>query len=78
MELSRSKAQLVSFLQQELTLPPSSIALALRHWEQDPGPLSMILWQYGLVSLEQLEKIFDWLEMSEHEDIGQPVTVPIS
>jgi hypothetical protein len=36
--------------------------MALRHCEQDPGPLHMILWQYGLVSLEQLEQIFDWLE----------------
>ncbi len=36
--------------------------MALRLYEQDPGPLHMILWQYGLVSLEQLEQIFDWLE----------------
>ncbi len=24
--------------------------------------LPMLLWQYGLVSLEQLQQIFDWLE----------------
>jgi hypothetical protein len=24
--------------------------------------LPMILWQYGLVTLEQLDRIFDWLE----------------
>lgn len=62
MELCKSKSQLISFLQQELTIPETSIMLALRQGEQDPGPLSIILWQYGLVSLEQLEKIFDWLE----------------
>lgn len=58
----RSDTQLINFLQKELALSAAAIAMALRHSEQDPGPLPMILWQYGLVSLEQLEQIFDWLE----------------
>lgn len=62
MELNRSNTQLINFLQKELAVSASSISMALRHCEQDPGPLHMILWQYGLVSLEQLERIFDWLE----------------
>lgn len=52
----------VRFLQEDLALSPSSIVLALRHSQQDPGPLPMILWQYGLITLEQLDRIFDWLE----------------
>ena len=36
--------------------------MALRHCEQDPGPLPMVLWQYGLITIEQLEKIYDWME----------------
>ncbi|MEM9213776.1 MAG: DUF2949 domain-containing protein [Cyanobacteria bacterium P01_F01_bin.150] len=52
----------VCFLQEELALSPASIVLALRHSQQDPGPLPMILWQYGLITLEQLDRIFDWLE----------------
>ncbi|MGF1512561.1 MAG: DUF2949 domain-containing protein [Elainellaceae cyanobacterium] len=55
-------SKLVTFLQEELSISPSSISLALRHTEQDPGPLPMILWQYGLITLEQLDRIFDWLE----------------
>lgn len=58
----RSDMQLINFLQEELELADTSIAMALRHSEQDPGPLPMILWQYGFVSLEELEQIFDWLE----------------
>jgi hypothetical protein len=61
-EPTRSNTQLINFLQKELAVSASSIAMALRHCEQDPGPLHMILWQYGLLSLEQLEQIFDWLE----------------
>jgi hypothetical protein len=61
-ETNRSTTQLINFLQKELAVSATSIAMALRLCEQDPGPLHMILWQYGLVSLEQLEQIFDWLE----------------
>ncbi len=54
--------QLIEFLQSELEIPANSIATALRHPEQSPSLLPMILWQYGLITLEQLEQIFDWLE----------------
>ncbi len=55
---------LINFLQSELGIPPSSITTALRHPEHSPSLLPMILWQYGLVTLEQLEKIFDWQEIA--------------
>ncbi|NJP11287.1 MAG: DUF2949 domain-containing protein [Leptolyngbyaceae cyanobacterium RU_5_1] len=55
-------ARLIRFLHEELAISASAIAIALRHLEQDPGPLPMILWQYGLVTLEQLDRIYDWLE----------------
>jgi Protein of unknown function (DUF2949) len=53
---------LTRFLADELKLPPASIALALQHSEQTPSLLPMILWQYGLITLSQLDEIFDWLE----------------
>ncbi|MBD2499553.1 DUF2949 domain-containing protein [Anabaena azotica] len=55
-------SRLIHFLQEDLSISAASLAVALRHREQDPGPLPMILWQYGLVTLDQLEKIYDWLE----------------
>jgi hypothetical protein len=55
-------SRLIRFLQDDLSISTASLAVALRHSEQDPGPLPMILWQYGLVTLEQLEQIYDWLE----------------
>jgi hypothetical protein len=53
---------LIQFLQDELSISAASLQVALKHSEQDPGPLPMILWQYGLVTLEQLEQIYDWME----------------
>lgn len=56
------KPNLIRFLQEELAISAASLQVALKHSEQDPGPLPMILWQYGLVTLEQLEQIYDWME----------------
>ena len=55
-------SRLIRFLEEELALSPSSIEMALRHREQDPGPLPMILWNYGLITIEQLDRIFEWME----------------
>jgi Protein of unknown function (DUF2949) len=54
--------QLVHFLEEELSISDGAISLALRHCEQTPNFLAMTLWQYGLVTLDQLAQIFDWLE----------------
>lgn len=64
MECAQNKTEFINFLQGELDISDDAIAVALRHREQETGPLHMILWQYGLVSLEQLQRIFDWLESS--------------
>jgi hypothetical protein len=53
--------RLISFLQEELSIPSESIQIAIRQ-EETPNLFPMVLWQYGLVSLEQLDRIFDWLE----------------
>lgn len=60
--ITRRDDSLIRFLQNDLAVSPDSINMALRHCEQDPGPLPMILWQYGLITLDQLEQIYDWME----------------
>jgi len=60
--------QLISFLQSELSIPTHSINLALKSQERDPSRLSIILWQYGLLTLEQLEQVFDWIETLKFTD----------
>jgi hypothetical protein len=64
MECERNHTEFISFLQDELAISDEVIAVALRHRKQDVAPLHMVLWLYGLVSLEQLQKIFDWMECS--------------
>ena len=59
---SASYGKLIEFLQDELGLSSASISMALKQSEQDSGPLHMVLWRYGLITLEQLERIYDWME----------------
>lgn len=54
--------KLITYLQNELNIPSDSIHLALRQVEASPCQLPVALWQYGLVSLNQLNEIFAWLE----------------
>jgi hypothetical protein len=56
------ETKLVNYLRGELAISNSAIAVALRHAENDIAQLPVVLWQYGLVTLEQLDLIFDWLE----------------
>ena len=59
---STKLTRLISFLQSELAIPTNWIALAQKQGEQDPNLLLMILWQYGLITLSQLEQVFVWSE----------------
>jgi Protein of unknown function (DUF2949) len=62
MESGTRLTDFINFLQDELAISSSAIAVALRNRKQGDDPLPMLLWQYGLVSLEQLTQIFDWLD----------------
>ncbi len=55
-------ARFIKFLQEEIDLPPHSIAMAQRSVDENVGLIPMVLWQYGLVTLEQLDRIYEWLE----------------
>ncbi|HIK20395.1 MAG TPA: DUF2949 domain-containing protein [Synechococcus sp. M44_DOE_062] len=58
--LTPDRSPLLQFLQAELGIPESALTFALKRHGCEQGPLPMILWHYGLISLEQLEQIFEW------------------
>uniref|UniRef100_A0A832H3N1 DUF2949 domain-containing protein n=1 Tax=Oscillatoriales cyanobacterium SpSt-402 TaxID=2282168 RepID=A0A832H3N1_9CYAN len=64
---SRVLIQFLRFLQDDLAIPDASIQLALKHSDYLPNLLPIVLWQYGLVTLTQMNQIFDWLE---HRSVG--------
>ena len=61
MEAHQQK-QLRTFLLEKLEISPRSFDMAVRLCEASVGSLPMVLWQYGLIDLSQLNQVFDWLE----------------
>ncbi|MEL6381850.1 MAG: DUF2949 domain-containing protein [Cyanobacteria bacterium J06626_18] len=57
---------LVTFLTRELGVPAKAIALGLKKSAATPNLLPVVLWQYGFVTIHQLNQIFDWLEVRAH------------
>ncbi len=57
-----SNTPLIQFLHHELAISAAEMDVLLRHPELAYAPLPMLLWQYGLISLQQLAQVFDWLE----------------
>jgi hypothetical protein len=54
--------QVINFLRQNLNLSDDSVQLALKQSRSDYSSLPIVLWQYGLVSLAELDRIYDWFE----------------
>jgi len=61
MEAHQQK-QLRTFLLEKLAISPRSFDMALSLCEASVGSLPMVLWQYGLIDLSQLNQVFDWME----------------
>ncbi|MEB3248776.1 MAG: DUF2949 domain-containing protein [Microcystaceae cyanobacterium] len=57
-----TSAPLLDFLQKELAISPRSLAIAERSAQDQPSMVPIILWQYGLITLAELDRIYDWLE----------------
>jgi hypothetical protein len=51
---------LLRFLRQQLGLSESALALGLRQAELEQAPLPVVLWRFGLISLEQLDQVLSW------------------
>ncbi|MEN9206854.1 MAG: DUF2949 domain-containing protein [Gloeomargarita sp. GMQP_bins_120] len=60
--LSGRDERLIRFLQEELAVSAASIEMALRREDSGQGPLPIVLWRYGLISLDELDRVFAWLD----------------
>jgi hypothetical protein len=53
--------RLIHYLQQDLGLSEAALALVSRQQQPTVTELPIMLWNHGLISLEQLGCIFDWI-----------------
>ncbi|MDJ0508764.1 MAG: DUF2949 domain-containing protein [Crocosphaera sp.] len=62
MENHSISTEFSQFLQQEMDLSRDDLAVVFNNRRQPCDPIPMLLWQYGLISLNQLQTIWDWLD----------------
>ncbi len=55
--------ELLRFLRHQLGLSESALAMGIRQSEVEQAPLPVVLWRFGLISLEQLEQVLDWQDL---------------
>jgi len=53
-------ANLLRYLRHQLGLSESALALGIRQYQAEQAPLPVVLWRFGLISLEQLDQVLAW------------------
>ena len=51
---------LVRLLRHQFGLSESALALGLRQAQQEQAPLPVVLWRFGLISLDQFDALLTW------------------
>lgn len=59
--MTTQKNQLIDFLQDDLAVPAETIPVILQKC-QNLNRLPVILWQHKLVTIAELDRVFQWLE----------------
>lgn len=53
-------AELLAFLRHQIGLSEGALDLGLRQANLEQAPLPAVLWRYGLITLEQLDRVLSW------------------
>lgn len=71
---SSLQQKFIHFLQNDLAISAAELNVALRRQDPSLGQLHMVLWQHGLISLNQLNSAFEWLE----REASNPLEVKVA
>ena len=52
-----SDRELIKLLREEFSISVEELDLAIRHAQRLKGSIHMVLWQFGLITLEQLDTL---------------------
>ena len=53
--------EIISYLFNEIGLEESSIELAIKLSKKNNTPLPILLWSYGMLTIEELDKLYSFL-----------------
>ncbi|MGR3277650.1 DUF2949 domain-containing protein [Acaryochloris sp. 'Moss Beach'] len=71
---SSLQQKFINFLQNDLAISNAELNVALRRQDPTRGQLHMVLWQHGLISINQLNSAFEWLE----QEASNPLEVQVA
>ena len=60
---------LLEYLRHKLAIPTDALKMAVKFSEASMGSLPMVLWQYGLIDLQQLDEVLDWIDKRDINDV---------
>ena len=63
---SNISKNMILFLINEIGMDQSSIELGIRLSTKNNTPLPILLWSYGMVTIEELDKIYGYLFQIKH------------
>ena len=63
---SKISKNMILFLINEIGMDQSSIELGLKLSTKNNTPLPILLWSYGMVTIEELDKIYGYLFQIKH------------
>ena len=59
--INNSNRQMISFLIDKIGLEESSIELGLKLSKTNKTPLPILLWNYGILTIEELDELYTFL-----------------
>ncbi len=57
--------ELQAFLRHQIGLCEGALDLGLRQAHLEQAPFPAVLWRYGLINLEQLDRVLAWQESND-------------
>ena len=57
---------LIIFVKEEFSLNDQAISLAIKHSNLESAPFPIVLWNFGLITVEQYQVILDWIIDNEY------------
>jgi hypothetical protein len=56
-------AAMVRFLRHQLGVSENALELGMRQSQLEQAPLPVVLWRFGLISLEQFDQVLSWQDL---------------
>ena len=57
---------LLIFVKDEFSLNDQAISLAIKHSNLESAPFPIVLWNFGLITVEQYQVLLDWIIDNEY------------